>query len=860
MKFNVPAWRASLRLAIRSITRAKGRSALVALMVGVPVALSVIVATLYLTDDISAKEAIPSRMGTSQAVATFYGGTVEQDPVGQNYSDDGGGEGVTTEREVDAAQEQLARISGASIIPVRLTSVGITPSATVGVLQADFTRPATRGLVEVESGRLPAAAGEVVLGRYLADALHVSIGDSFALPAGTTLSVVGIGDGDIVTLPATQLPATRDLNVEFLLDRKAPIAWSDVRTLNKAGFLVESRYVIEHPSQAHWNSNRFSSSTDPAIARLIVIAVMIEIILLAGPAFAVGVRRQRRELALIAAAGGGPADVRRVVLAQAGVLGFGASVVGAMLGLALSTALVAFSRARSEAFAGPFEWSVPLTVLAVALGSLAAIAAAYAPARQVSRESLPTVLAGRRIEARSRAGLPIVGLVVVVMGMLVSLRSGTAGNDTTGVATGAILVVVGVVFLTPTLIRFLARSAPALPLPIRLALRDTARHTARSAPAIAAVMAVVAGVVALGIGVSSDAEANRQSYIYRQPVGVATISPGDDYAEVSARVATILPGRTLMPLPNLRSTDEWMVSIESKFPDGDLTPWYGTDDDRGYTTDIAIADAATLTAWGVRLTSDEAAALAAGKALVPTLRGTDPGPALSLVVYEGRGEASTHTARAVPVVKADLRVGDVPSGPAPILAMMVLSPETAKSLGLATMPGQVRISGTLTHDQENAIRSAFKADDNPLYSASYLDVERGYSSHDDNLAILLLAVAGALAVLVGTLSATGLALNDSRPDFATLTAIGAAPRTRRVLAAAQALTIGILGVLLGLGVGLLPGVLAARTATNFGPAGTVVVMPWLLFAVLMAAVPALAALVSGLFARGRTTTTRRLAG
>ena len=42
--------------------------------------------------------------------------------------------------------------------------------------------------------------------------------------------------------------------------------------------------------------------------------------------------------------------------------------------------------------------------------------------------------------------------------------------------------------------------------------------------------------------------------------------------------------------------------------------------------------------------------------------------------------------------------------------------------------------------------------------------------------------AGRALVLVATLTATGLALTDARPDFATLAAVGAAPRTRRLMA------------------------------------------------------------------------------
>ena len=54
-----------------------------------------------------------------------------------------------------------------------------------------------------------------------------------------------------------------------------------------------------------------------AVIALVVVMALIEVVLLAGPAFAVGARRQSRSLALMAATGGTPAQARRVVMAGA---------------------------------------------------------------------------------------------------------------------------------------------------------------------------------------------------------------------------------------------------------------------------------------------------------------------------------------------------------------------------------------------------------------------------------------------------------------------------------------------------------------------------------------------------------------
>jgi hypothetical protein len=62
------------------------------------------------------------------------------------------------------------------------------------------------------------------------------------------------------------------------------------------------------------------------------------------------------------------------------------------------------------------------------------------------------------------------------------------------------------------------------------------------------------------------------------------------------------------------------------------------------------------------------------------------------------------------------------------------------------------------------------------------------------VAQLVLAGLGAVLMLGGTLTATFLAVADARPDLATLSAVGSAPRTRRAVAASYALVVGLVGL------------------------------------------------------------------
>ncbi len=105
---------------------------------------------------------------------------------------------------------------------------------------------------------------------------------------------------------------------------------------------------------------------------------------------------------------------------------------------------------------------------------------------------------------------------------------------------------------------------------------------------------------------------------------------------------------------------------------------------------------------------------------------------------------------------------------------------------------------------------------------SYVAVERGFQDNSTRIVLLLLGCVGGILVLGGTLTATFLALSDARPDFATMSAVGAAPRTRRFVAASYAATIGLVGAVLGAAVGFVPGIAITYplTGTSWLPAGS----------------------------------------
>ncbi|URN01963.1 FtsX-like permease family protein [Actinomadura madurae] len=294
-----------------------------------------------------------------------------------------------------------------------------------------------------------------------------------------------------------------------------------------------------------------SAPAESAILAMIVAMAVLQVVLLAGPALVVDVRRRRRELALVAATGGAGRHLRAVVLASGLLLGGIAAVAGTALGVAAAAVTIRVAEANGAEPFGPFR--VPWSAVAVTalLGVVTGLLAALIPARQAARMDVVAALAGRREPpGRARRGWPAVGGLLVVAGVAGSL-AGVRALHEFGAAFGAAAIIIGLVVACPWLVGATGRLAHRLPLPLRLAVRDGARNRARTAPAIAAITAAVAGITALAIGGASDFRQEQVDYRAELPMGSTVIRPSADKADaVAPALRGALPG---VPLVTLRA-------------------------------------------------------------------------------------------------------------------------------------------------------------------------------------------------------------------------------------------------------------------------------------------------------------------
>ena len=142
-----------------------------------------------------------------------------------------------------------------------------------------------------------------------------------------------------------------------------------------------------------------------------------------------------------------------------------------------------------------------------------------------------------------------------------------------------------------------------------------------------------------------------------------------------------------------------------------------------------------------------------------------------------------------------------------------------------------------------------------------LSVE-GQMYQQDTAAMMLIVMGVALFVaLAATGLSVGLAVADSRADLATLAAVGASPRMRRRVTAAQAGVIAGIGTVSGVTTGLLLGYVLGlwqSAEENFGLMWQTVV-PWPQIALLLVALPLLAIGAGWVFTRSRLPVGRRMA-
>jgi putative ABC transport system permease protein len=699
-------------------------------------------------------------------------------------------------------------------------------------------------LLSLESGSYPAGPGQVALTSQVAALYGAHVGGTWRV-AGTAWRVTGI-----VANPSN------------LADQFALVAPGQVRQPSQVVLLLGPAAAQRAISGGNGRlpgvpaanvsfptatAGRFSPATVILIVEVLGL-VFIGLVSVAG--FSVMAQRRLRALGMLGAIGATERNLRLVMISGGLAVGVAGALAGVAAGLVAWFAYVPTLQHAS----GHVVDAANLPWWALALGVVFAVAtsvlASGHPARAMAAVPVVTALSGRPAPPKAvhRAVLP--GVIVFAAGVVcLATADGLAGAGGSGGAPalhlvgGLVAVVIGIVLLAPPAVSML-RASSRLPVAIRIALRDLARYRARSGAALAATTFAV--FLATGISVVASIQfenvlawtgpnlAGSQVIVYAlPPQGGPNATPlsGTQIANVSRHLggfAALLHARSAVPLESTGATLHQA----------------GAQAHRDFTGTVYVATPQLLAAYGIR-----AGQIAPGADVLTMRPGMASLPRMELTwgdfgLQQGPG-GLTHKDRVLPACTlsggclaspAMQTVGSLPSGTS--APNTVITEHAVRRYHL-----QTQLNGWLI--QAPARLTAAQINDARQFALAYgATVETASGSvgpgeiADGATALGIVIALGVLAMSVGLIR------SEASRDLRTLTATGASAATRRMITAATAAALGLLGAMLGMAGAVITGLAWARSSLSvmFGDVPLADVL------ILLVGLPLIAAAFGWLFA------------
>jgi putative ABC transport system permease protein len=788
-----------LRLARREARRRPWRTLLVVLLVLVPTAGMTIGATLLRTSEWTAADRRLAEIGTADAIAQPREHGIHNDLAS-----------------LEAALPASTRI----VVDQRYEDRIRTPehSSVVQMSDLPLDDAIVQGRYDLLHGRYVEAADEVVITDWLAHALDVQVGDTIRPQRlGTLLRVVGE-----VRARAGRYQDERSAYVASvgehatLLDAylDLPENWFGRPAPDAAASAGRTDYSVPGWTLRRYEDGGSLTKTDGVFYTYLggAIALMALGTVIAA-AFTIGARRQLHTVGLLSSTGAAPSSVRWFLMAQglvAGLVGSLAGVLVVVLGSRFVPDLV-LSKIVNRPVGGPVFRLADLVPIVV-IGTVAAMVAAWVPARSAAKMSVLQALAGRRPLAAIPRRLPWFGAASMAAGCgLVAL--GVLGNEGSSQSAdgwvllsiaGTVAVFVGVLALSPWAIGLVGRLTATTAASSRLAGRSLARSRTRSSAVVAAICVVVASLLGGASLATSYALDDNYDYdalpeLADRLVGVGG-RDGPVRQEVVDRVHAILPEASTATVAELEPPGvDRADDIETEFIQ--IVPAGGSDL-LAVADDLVVATPDVLDLYDVP--EDLRATIAAGNAVSVVAA---PEEVTGVGVSIGGPVAEPTFDMTVPLGGSF----DSPSA-SYTLPEFLVSAATAERLGLVDSPRSrivVSNDGPLTEAERRDVELiggdaswAHLLDQEVPEITVVAGREMRYLTETE---VRGLVFAGA-ALLVAAVIAIGLALaaKDGEDETTVLRAVGASPRVLRRVGALRPALLMLTASLIALPAGLLP--------------------------------------------------------
>ncbi len=630
-------------------------------------------------------------------------------------------------------------------------------------LYGHYTAP----LLGLVSGSYPAGPGQVALTSQVASLYGAHVGGTWRA-AGTTWRVTGIvqDPSNLADEFALVAPGQVSHPSQVIMLLGSAVAQQVLNSAN--GTLPGVPAATVSVPAGH------ESGSSPAVLVLVVEVLGLAFIgLVSMASFSVLAQRRLRGLGMLSAVGATERQLRLVLIADGLAVGVAGALAGTILGLA---AWFAYVPALQQA-AGHVIDGTNLPWWAFALGVVFAVAtsvlAARRPARTVTAVPVVAALSGRPAEPKAvhRSAVP-----------------------------GVIVFAAGVAGLAISVLTVAAR--PRLPVAVRIALRDLVRYRARSGAALAAVtFAVFLGTaicIVASIKYDNPLTWSGPNLSGSRLIVYTSYQNGGMMTQLSSAQVASLSGRVNGLAASLRAQSALPLESAAGLQQA------GAPDHDNFNGNVYVATPQLLTTYGIK-----ASQIAPGTDVLTMRPGLAGLPRMEMTwglygACTGNCNSASpptpppctvrNSCLANPVIQT---VASLPGGASEPNTVITEYAVRKYHLQSSLSGWLIQAPAPLTATQLNAVRQ--------FALANQVTVETKASGPSPGQ---LAGGATALGIVIafGVLAASvGLIRSETAPDLRTLAATGASAATRRMITAATAAALGLLGAILGMAAAVIAG-------------------------------------------------------
>ncbi len=566
--------------------------------------------------------------------------------------------------------------------------------------------------------------------------------------------------------------------------------------------------TVSTPQSAPGNA---VNSETISIAALVLGMLLTALVSIGG--FTVLAQRRLRSLGMLESLGATDKHVGLVVRTNGVVVGAVGAVAGAVVGLVGWLAYRPSLEQSAHHVIGVLALPWLVVALAMVLAVVATYLAASRPARSITKVPIVAALSGRPAAPRQihRSAIPGIVCFVIAFVLLGSAGSGNGASPRTPeLVLGIVVLIPGVILLSPFCLSVMARLGRQAPIAVRLPLRDLARYRARSGSALAAIslgilIAVIISLVSAAryanvLDYAGPNLASNQISVYTPNGSYGPHGPGTD-AGSSVTVA------------QLRSMETAADTIASSLGSHEVVQLQTTSSSlnhdapgRNWSGPVFVATPQLLRAFGIK--ASEIQPNADILTMRPGLSGTSEmqltygtggggqipiGPGGAGGRRQGPGTGTTAASctekngcLSDPVIQ---EMSQLPSGTS--APNTVITEHAVHALGLQTI-----VSGWLI-ESPNPPTAAQITNARQTAAATSMTIETKNSAPSSSEIIDWATVFGIVLALGVLAMSVGLIRSETAGDLRILAATGASSLTRRTLTAVTAGALGLLGAVLG---------------------------------------------------------------